>query len=45
MRSDAHIAVFIIKQVLRLVCRINDTEKETYLRFPRQSQSDLLNAN
>ncbi len=45
MRSDAHIEVFIIKQVLRLVCRINNTEKETYLRFPRQSQSNLLNAN
>jgi hypothetical protein len=44
MGSDAHIEIFIIKQVLRLVCRINDTDKETYLRFPPQSQNNLLNA-
>jgi len=44
MRFDAHIEVFIIKQVLGLVCRINDTEKETYLRFPPQLLSNFLNA-
>jgi hypothetical protein len=44
MRSDAYIVNFFIKKVLRLVCRINDTDKETYLRFPPQSQSNLKNA-
>ncbi|GAH08992.1 unnamed protein product, partial [marine sediment metagenome] len=31
MRSDAHIKIFIIKQVLRLACRINPSNKETNL--------------
>jgi hypothetical protein len=44
MRSDAYIENFIIKQDLGLFYSINDTDKETYLRFPPQSQSNLLNA-